>query len=83
MSTCFKTAEQCEFGRKKMTDGGMRYIGCLPQERAACFTFRWKLQSKDSFDCSATLAACERQRAYMLSSMSEDVDDGRDCSAWD
>lgn len=81
MSTCFKTDEQCEFGREKFTASGLRYSGCLPQERASCFSFRSKLQGKESFDCSATIAGCERQRAHALS-MTADVEDVRDCTSW-
>jgi hypothetical protein len=81
MSTCFKTSEQCAWGLQKFAVGGLRYVGCLPQKRAACFSFYAKLQGTDSFDCSATITACQRQRASMLSARA-DFDDVRACTSW-
>jgi hypothetical protein len=82
MSTCFKTAEQCTLGREKWVAAGMHYSGCLPQKRAACFSYHSKLQALDTFDCSATIAACEKQRAYATNA-TRDVEDVHDCNAWD
>src|SRR5690349_16200332 len=50
MSSCFRTAAQCTAMRAKLTDqsAGMRYGPCLPQPRAACFTFRNNLQDSES-----------------------------------
>ncbi len=83
MSTCFKTADQCAFGRSRLVAGGLRYVGCLPQARAACFSYHAKLQASDTFDCSATIAACSRQRAYIMSEGRADFENVRDCTAWD
>ena len=82
MSTCFKSEKQCEVGREKFTTGELRYAGCVPQDVASCFTYRSRLQSKETFDCSATIAACERQRAYALAEMRSDVEDVHDCTPW-
>jgi hypothetical protein len=66
MSSCFRTSQQCEVTRQRLVSGGLQYAGCLGQGGAACFTYDSVVNQKDSFDCSATLAACERQRRYGL-----------------
>ncbi len=65
MSSCARTHEHCESGRKRL-EVNMAYGECLEQSGAACFTFTSVVQGTDSFDCSATVAACERQRQYAL-----------------
>ena len=82
MSSCFRTAEQCARGRQIVLDGGQKYGPCLAQARAACFTYRNVLQGLETFDCSATNEACDRQRAYALAHP-KDVANVSDCGAVD
>jgi hypothetical protein len=82
MSTCFKPEDACEVGREKLVAGNLRYTGCLPQTHASCFTFHSKLDDRTSFDCSATIAACERQRKHGIERMTLDVEAVRGCTTW-
>ncbi len=82
MSTCFASSEQCDVGREKLVAAGARYTGCIGQEAASCFTFHSNLMDRTSFDCSATIAACERQRGYAVSEAKTDVRDVGDCTTW-
>ncbi len=79
MSTCTRTLEQCQLVRNSMVQSGVNYMVCLPQPKAACFTFHWILQNKDSFDCSATFASCDRQRAHGIKAMGRDVSEVSEC----
>jgi hypothetical protein len=83
VSTCFRTAEQCEIGRALVVDGGARYTRCTTQSRAACFTYFDILRSEKTFDCSATLGACKRQREHASTEMTDDVRDVSRCDGFD
>lgn len=78
MSTCVRTRAACDLGRSHFLKSGLTYSPCLAQETAACFTFVDRLEQSESYDCSATIAACERQRAYGLQQKA-DVSDVSDC----
>jgi hypothetical protein len=78
----YATSEQCDTGRGSLTAAGAHYTTCLPQDAASCFTFHSKLLDRISFDCSATIAACERQRNYALTEARADVGDVHDCTTW-
>jgi hypothetical protein len=81
MSSCFRDANRCLEMRRQLGQSGQSYGPCLSQAKAACFTFHSVLQGIDSFDCSATIQACERQRSYVADKMRQDVTELSDCGA--
>jgi hypothetical protein len=82
VSSCARTAQSCGHAREVLQQTGQPYGPCLPQARAACFTFHNALQEIDTFDCSATLEACSRQRAYALA-QTKDITNASDCGGVD
>jgi hypothetical protein len=82
MSSCFRDESQCTLTHEKLGQSGLRYGPCLGQARAACFTFHNVLQGIDTFDCSATIEACERQRTN-AAAKTRDVTGVSDCGGVD
>ncbi len=78
VSTCVRTRSACDLGRNRFLKSGLTYTPCLAQATAACFTFVNRLEQSESYDCSATIEACEQQRAYGLKQKA-DVSDVSDC----
>ena len=81
LSTCFRTKEQCNAGRQRLAGSSMKYSACEFQKKAACFTYYDRLKGLKTFDCSATLTACSRQRRYGMQQLKKDVSRVSKCGA--
>ena len=81
LSSCFRTMDQCKAGKQRLARSHMKYSACELQKRAACFTYYDRLKGIKTFDCSATLTACSRQRRYGLQQLKKDVSRVSKCGA--